>query len=175
MNVSENMGVVSKNSTPLSGSLENIGGGELLRKTFGTPGRRGLAAGSQSPLVNNSRTLSSTLPRKNVSNSTPPVLDEWEQKLLGKKGLVPYVSPSGNSSGGQQNSSSGNGDTLSLQSSNHSSRSNTLERQRHSTKDTVGISRAATLPTHEVVKKIFTFFVNKVYYKNYFNFKIINK
>ena len=35
LNVSENMGVVSKTSTPLSGSLENLGGGELLRKNFG--------------------------------------------------------------------------------------------------------------------------------------------
>ena len=35
LNVSENMGVVSKTSTPLSGSLENLGGGEILRKNFG--------------------------------------------------------------------------------------------------------------------------------------------
>ena len=35
LNVSENLGVVSKTSTPLSGSLENLGGGELLRKNFG--------------------------------------------------------------------------------------------------------------------------------------------
>ena len=67
LNVSENLGVVSKTSTPLSGSLENIGGGELLRKNFGT--RKGLASGSQSPLVTNSRNLSNTLPRKNTPSS----------------------------------------------------------------------------------------------------------
>lgn len=145
INVSENLGVVSKTSTPLSGSLENdLGsGGELLRKTFGTPGRRGLAAGSQSPLVSNSRTLSSTLPRKsshdNGNNHQPAVLDEWEQKLLGKKSAVPFV-------GGGTNQRS---DTLSLQSSTHSSRSNTLERRQPS-KDSGFQSSRSTLPIQEV-------------------------
>ena len=48
--------------------------------------RRGLASGSQSPLVTNSRTLSSTLPRKNVKENdvAASTLDDWEQKLLGK-------------------------------------------------------------------------------------------
>jgi hypothetical protein len=32
LNVANNLGTVSKTSTPLSGSLENLGGGELLRK-----------------------------------------------------------------------------------------------------------------------------------------------
>ena len=42
--------------------------------------------------VSNSRTLSNTLPRKKSSEtySESPVLDDWEQKLLGKKSVVPY-------------------------------------------------------------------------------------
>ena len=36
LNVANNLGTVSKTSTPLSGSLENLGGGELLRKAFNT-------------------------------------------------------------------------------------------------------------------------------------------
>jgi len=160
LNVSENMGVVSKTSTPLSGSLENLGGGELLRKNFGganstssqsgsvtTPGvRRGLASGSQSPLVTNSRTLSSTLQRKNVKENdvaAVSTLDEWEQKLLGKKSAVPYLSPA-------TATPSVKSETLSIQSSNHSSRSNTLERNRKETKSSVNAvipSNLTTLPT----------------------------
>jgi len=158
LNVSENLGVVSKTSTPLSGSLENLGGGELLRKNFnanntttgsGSGVRRGLASGSQSPLVTNSRTLSSTLPRKNVkendlANST---LDDWEQKLLGKKSAVPYVSPGLTATA----TPSVKSETLSIQSSNHSSRSNTLERNRKEAKSSAAIitSGLATLPTHQ--------------------------
>ena len=149
---------MSKTSTPLSGSLENLGGGELLRKNFnanttssggsGTGVRRGLASGSQSPLVTNSRTLSSTLPRKNVKENdvAASTLDDWEQKLLGKKSAVPYVSP------GTATTSSVKSETLSIQSSNHSSRSNTLERNRKEAKSSVAIitSGLATLPTHQV-------------------------
>ena len=42
--------------------------------------------------VSNSRTLSNTLPRKKSSEtySESPVLDDWEQKLLGKKSVLPY-------------------------------------------------------------------------------------
>jgi len=97
INVSDNMGVVSKTSTPLSGSFENMGvanfGGvaDNFKKIQSGRGR-GLAGGSQSPLVSNSRTLSNTLPRKKSSEtySESPVLDDWEQKLLGKKSVVPY-------------------------------------------------------------------------------------
>lgn len=142
------MGVVSKTSTPLSGSLENLGGGELLRKNFGTTGRRGLASGSQSPLVTNSRTLSSTLPRKNSrgDNDSTTVLDDWEQKLLGKKSAVPYVSPN-------QATGSVKSETLSIQSSTHSSRSNTLERNRKDTQFVANrpiVNAMPTLPTHQV-------------------------
>ena len=112
--------------------------------------RRGLASGSQSPLVTNSRTLSSTLPRKNVkendlANST---LDDWEQKLLGKKSAVPYVSPGLTATA----TPSVKSETLSIQSSNHSSRSNTLERNRKEAKSSAAIitSGLATLPTHQV-------------------------
>ena len=172
LNVSENLGVVSKTSTPLSGSLENLGGGnnELLRKNFGT-NRKGLASGSQSPLVTNSRTLSNTLPRKNTPSSSiledqntegkevvflgqkqehllssapffigsTSVLDDWEQKLLGKKSAVPYISP---------NNQAAKSETLSIQSSTHSSRSNTLERQK--VKSTP--ANVLPLPTHEVTQ-----------------------
>ena len=132
LNVSENMGVVSKTSTPLSGSIENLGvGNNDLLRNFGQV-RKGLASGSQSPLVTNSRTLSNTLPRKSTPSSSSiledqkpegssSVLDEWEQKLLGKKSAVPYISP---------NNQAAKSETLSIQSSTHSSRSNTLERQK---------------------------------------------
>jgi len=162
LNVSENLGVVSKTSTPLSGSLENLGGGELLRKNFnvntnhsstgsGSGVRRGLASGSQSPLVTNSRTLSSTLPRKNVKENdvaAMSTLDDWEQKLLGKKSAVPYVSPGLTAS---TTTPSVKSETLSIQSSNHSSRSNTLERNRKEAKSSSSIitSGLATLPTHQ--------------------------
>lgn len=64
------MGVVSKTSTPLSGSIENLGvGNNELFRNFGQA-RKGLASGSQSPLVTNSRTLSNTLPRKSTPSSS---------------------------------------------------------------------------------------------------------
>jgi len=34
MNAANNLGIVSKTSTPLSGSLEHIGGADLFRKSF---------------------------------------------------------------------------------------------------------------------------------------------
>ena len=89
--------------------------------------------------VSNSRTLSNTLPRKKSSEtySESPVLDDWEQKLLGKKSVLPYSVPSAKS------------ETLSLHnSSTHSSRSNTLERPNKSNKDSVIATHR--LPTHEV-------------------------
>ena len=148
LNVSENMGVVSKTSTPLSGSIENLGvGNNDLLRNFGQV-RKGLASGSQSPLVTNSRTLSNTLPRKSTPSSSiledqkpegsSSVLDEWEQKLLGKKSAVPYISP---------NNQAAKSETLSIQSSTHSSRSNTLERQK--VKSTLP-TNVLPLPTHEV-------------------------
>merc|ERR1711953_1174237 len=148
LNVSENMGVVSKTSTPLSGSIENLGvGNNDLLRNFGQV-RKGLASGSQSPLVTNSRTLSNTLPRKSTPSSSSiledqkpegssSVLDEWEQKLLGKKSAVPYISP---------NNQAAKSETLSIQSSTHSSRSNTLERQK--VKSTLP-TNVLPLPTHE--------------------------
>jgi len=147
LNVSENMGVVSKTSTPLSGSIENLGvGNNELFRNFGQA-RKGLASGSQSPLVTNSRTLSNTLPRKSTPSSSiledqktegsSSVLDEWEQKLLGKKSAVPYISP---------NNQAAKSETLSIQSSTHSSRSNTLERQK--VKSTLP-TNVLPLPTHE--------------------------
>ena len=66
------------------------------------------------------------------------VLDEWEQKLLGKKSAVPYISP---------NNQAAKSETLSIQSSTHSSRSNTLERQK--VKSTLP-TNVLPLPTHEV-------------------------
>ena len=109
-----------------------------------------MASGSQSPLVTNSRTLSSTLQRKNVKENdvaAVSTLDEWEQKLLGKKSAVPYVSP-----GLSATTPSVKSETLSIQSSNHSSRSNTLERNRKEAKSSAPIitSGLATLPTHQV-------------------------
>lgn len=108
-----------------------------MRKNINSARGRGLASGSQSPLVTNSRTLSSTLPRKNTGGESV-ILDDWEQKLLGKKSAVPYVSPN-QSTGGNKS------ETLSIQSSTHSSRNNTLERNRKETKPALN-----SLPTHQV-------------------------
>ena len=63
--------------------------------------------------------------------------------LLGKKSAVPYLSPA-------TATPSVKSETLSIQSSNHSSRSNTLERNRKETKSSVNAvipSNLATLPT----------------------------
>jgi len=78
------------------------------------------------------------LPRKKSSEtySESPVLDDWEQKLLGKKSVVPYSAVN----------QSAKSETLSLQSSTHSSRSNTLERPSKPNKDS-GLQ--PRLPTHE--------------------------
>ena len=84
--------------------------------------------------------MSNTLPRKKSSEtySESPVLDDWEQKLLGKKSVLPYSVPSAKS------------ETLSLHnSSTHSSRSNTLERPSKSTNKESGTT-THRLPTHEV-------------------------
>lgn len=75
-----NMGIVSNTSTPLNGSLENLGGGEFLRRSIATPtggSIRGTPAGSVRGISKPPRTPSM---RSNL------VLDEWEAKLLGKKG-----------------------------------------------------------------------------------------
>jgi hypothetical protein len=50
--------------TPVVGSLENLAGGEVLRRTFTAP-------------------LPSPAPVKSTLNRT---VDEWEQKLYGKQG-----------------------------------------------------------------------------------------
>ena len=83
LNVSkiDNLGTVSKTSTPLSGSLENLGGGELLRRNTPGQSRRGFAPSNESPLVASS---------KSPKVPTTEDMDEWELKLLGKKG-VPYT------------------------------------------------------------------------------------
>jgi hypothetical protein len=102
--------------------------------------------------------LSSTLQRKNVKENdvaAVSTLDEWEQKLLGKKSAVPYLSPA-------TATPSVKSETLSIQSSNHSSRSNTLERNRKETKSSVNAvipSNLATLPTIPQV-----IFLEKKYY-----------
>ena len=71
--------------------------------------------------------------------------------LLGKKSAVPYLSPA-------TATPSVKSETLSIQSSNHSSRSNTLERNRKETKSSVNAvipSNLATLPT---IPQVFFFF-----------------
>ena len=75
--------------------------------------------------------------------------------LLGKKSAVPYLSPA-------TATPSVKSETLSIQSSNHSSRSNTLERNRKETKSSVNAvipSNLATLPTIPQV-----IFLEKKYY-----------
>lgn len=123
----DNIGIVSKTSTPLSGSFENLGGGEFLRKTGGTPvsSRRSFVP-QESPLVN------STTVSKSVNPKVPTTedMDEWELKLLGKKG-VPYVSSplatDDRPRGQRDNLSQISG--MSINSgSQASSRTNTLER-----------------------------------------------
>lgn len=53
------------NSTPKSGSLENLAGGEFLRRSDIPPAK----------------------PPRTIANPAPePVMDEWEQKLYGKYG-----------------------------------------------------------------------------------------
>jgi hypothetical protein len=58
-------------ATPVAGSLENLAGGEVLRRTFTAP-------------------VLSPVPVKSTGNRT---VDEWEQKLYGKqgKGKIAYV------------------------------------------------------------------------------------
>lgn len=93
----DNLGTVSKSSTPLTGSLENLGGGELLRRTPGVA-RRGFAPPQDSPLVlsenhhthHHQNQNSSSSSSKSPKVPTTQDMDEWELKLLGKKG-VPYT------------------------------------------------------------------------------------
>jgi len=63
------------NSTPKSGSLENLAGGEVLRRSENTPPAK---------------------PPRTILPAPPePVLDEWEQKLFGKYGKEAiHVEPS---------------------------------------------------------------------------------
>ena len=73
--------------------------------------------------------------------------------LLGKRSAVPYLSPA-------TATPSVKSETLSIQSSNHSSRSNTLERNRKETKSNVNAvipSNLATLPT---IPQVFFFWKN---------------
>merc|ERR1719259_395862 len=134
------LGTVSNTSTPLSGSLENLGGGELLRKTHTPtqPRRSGRFAPNQdSPLVLSDQRNTDTLKPK---VPTTEDMDDWELKLLGKKG-VPFTPSefksqrdnlsmisgmsSANSGGnGNGGASVGGGGNL----SSTSSRNNTLER-----------------------------------------------
>ncbi|XP_054279826.1 rab11 family-interacting protein 1 isoform X3 [Macrosteles quadrilineatus] len=53
------------NSTPKSGSLENLAGGEILRRSENTPPAK---------------------PPRTIVPPPEPVMDEWEQKLYGKYG-----------------------------------------------------------------------------------------
>ncbi len=150
INVSENMnlGIVSRTSTPQSGtSLENMSAGaglpnanvgnsgnDLLRKTL---------AGNQNRKLNSSTGTGS-------AKSDQPVLDDWEQKLLGKKGVTPFYSSSSENRSNKL-------DTLSLsQISNNSSqnsRSNTLERPgKNSNRKLTDSLPRNTLPTHEVLE-----------------------
>ncbi|XP_040565696.1 uncharacterized protein Rip11 isoform X1 [Lepeophtheirus salmonis] len=84
--------VVSKNTTPITGSLENIqegivggGGSTEVRRSFQERKNKSATLGRLSqrdlyPAVVNTKTI----------KEESPVLDEWEAKLLGKKGAVPY-------------------------------------------------------------------------------------
>lgn len=57
------------NSTPKSGSLENLAGGEFLRRSDVPPAKP---------------------PRTITNPASEPVMDEWEQKLYGKYGKGQY-------------------------------------------------------------------------------------
>ena len=59
-------------STPKDGSLENLGGGEFLRRNYNTPPH---GKGPRTPVISN--------PPENNRWSTGPV-DEWDAKLFGK-------------------------------------------------------------------------------------------
>ena len=91
------MGVVSRTSTPNSGSMD-LGGGfgtssrtDLYRQALGTPvnPRRsnpdasGGASGTSPSSTSRSYMLEASSSSKRHSDE--PVLDEWEAKLLGKK------------------------------------------------------------------------------------------
>ena len=104
LNVTGGMGLVSKTSTPMSGSLEKIAEvvrdgverpTDLLRRTFGTPmnARKEKELTPQStPRSSRSMMIDAGVARKTSFTSSPnePVLDEWEAKLLGKRSAVPY-------------------------------------------------------------------------------------
>jgi hypothetical protein len=107
------MGLVSKASTPVSGSFDNLSGGQtasgpandLYRRSFGTPINARKEEASFSTPVNSRKSdvtpaaLGDTplgTPRTSRSylmmsdaaagaNDGEPALDEWEAKLLGKK------------------------------------------------------------------------------------------
>jgi len=134
----DNLGTVSNTSTPLSGSLENMGGGEVIRK-IGTPNMRRGFIHNESPLA----TPKSSKAGMNDESTNEP-MDEWELKLLGKKG-VPFHSANNSNlfekdKNSFSNSSNQNRDNLSQISglsfnsggglSQSSSRNNTLERKR---------------------------------------------
>jgi len=151
-NMVDNMGTVSKTSTPLSGSLENLGGGELLRKTHtpSQPRRSGRFAPNQdSPLVLSDQRASDVGVRPSPKVPTTEDMDDWELKLLGKKGAAPFT-PSefksqrdnlsmisgmsgGGGGGGAASGSAAGAGGVSLAGGNSltsgtSSRTNTLER-----------------------------------------------
>ena len=90
--------------------------------------------------------------------------------LLGKRSAVPYLSPA-------TATPSVKSETLSIQSSNHSSRSNTLERNRKETKSSVNAvipSNLATLPTiPQVIFLKIIFLGTKLCLKSHLNFYVL--
>lgn len=87
-----NMGMVSKTSTPMSGSLEKIveggkDGNDLLRRSaFGTPvNARKDQAAAVTPTSTPRSSRGMMMDTRKKSNTNEPVMDEWEAKLLGKR------------------------------------------------------------------------------------------
>ncbi|XP_059090359.1 rab11 family-interacting protein 1-like isoform X3 [Tigriopus californicus] len=137
-----NLGLVSKTSTPNSASMENVNGvstlsptsNDLYRKSFGTPNSNRKDTVSPLSTPTTSRSILMQGPAKSLRSSGPePVLDEWEAKLLGKKG-VPYQGSSRPTSHdamslvsqGSQNSFSAIGDKSSTLPHDSSNRSRAL-------------------------------------------------
>jgi len=66
-------------STPKDGSLENLGGGEFLRKSYATPPPRTLKAPPP---------VARTEEPKTTSGKETNHIDDWESKLFGRQGPV---------------------------------------------------------------------------------------
>ena len=90
--------------------------------------------------------------------------------LLGKKSAVPYLSPA-------TATPSVKSETLSIQSSNHSSRSNTLERNRKETKSSVNAVIPSNLTTLPTIPQVFFFekilLGTKLCLKSHLNFYVL--